>query len=40
MNRPGNWNVPGGPNIMDTQEELRRAFSEYRNGTFIKNPAV
>jgi quercetin 2,3-dioxygenase len=26
----------GGPIVMNTQEELRQAFKEYRNGTFIK----
>jgi hypothetical protein len=25
-----------GPIVMNTQEELRRAFNEYQNGTFIK----
>jgi redox-sensitive bicupin YhaK (pirin superfamily) len=28
-----------GPIVMNTQEELRIAFEEYRNGTFIKNTA-
>jgi redox-sensitive bicupin YhaK (pirin superfamily) len=27
-----------GPIVMNTQEELRAAFREYRNGTFIKRP--
>ncbi len=27
-----------GPIVMNTDEELRTAFEEYRNGTFIKNP--
>ena len=27
-----------GPIVMNTQEELRIAFEEYRNGTFIKHP--
>jgi len=27
----------GGPIVMNTQEELRIAFEEYRNGTFIKH---
>jgi len=27
-----------GPIVMNTQEELRTAFHEYRNGTFIKHP--
>ncbi len=26
-----------GPIVMNTQEELKTAFEEYRNGTFIKN---
>ena len=26
-----------GPIVMNTEEELRIAFEEYRNGTFIKN---
>ena len=26
-----------GPIVMNTQEELKRAFEEYKNGTFIKN---
>jgi hypothetical protein len=25
-----------GPIVMNTQEELKQAFREYRNGTFIK----
>jgi len=25
-----------GPIVMNTQEELEKAFEEYRNGTFIK----
>lgn len=29
-----------GPIVMNTQEELRTAFEEYHNGTFIKNRAV
>jgi redox-sensitive bicupin YhaK (pirin superfamily) len=28
-----------GPIVMNTQEELRIAFDEYRRGTFIKHPA-
>jgi len=28
-----------GPIVMNTQEELRQAFAEYRNGTFIKTSA-
>ncbi len=27
-----------GPIVMNTQEELRTAFEEYRDGTFIKHP--
>ena len=27
-----------GPIVMNTQEELRIAFEEYQNGTFIKHP--
>ncbi|MFX0170209.1 MAG: pirin-like C-terminal cupin domain-containing protein, partial [Candidatus Hodarchaeota archaeon] len=26
-----------GPIVMNTQEELKLAFDEYRNGTFIKS---
>jgi hypothetical protein len=26
-----------GPIVMNTQEELRQAFEEYRNGTFLKH---
>jgi len=26
-----------GPIVMNTQEQLRTAFEEYRNGTFIKH---
>ena len=26
----------GGPIVMNTEEELKEAFREYRNGTFIK----
>ncbi len=29
----------GGPIVMNTEEELQRAFAEYRNGTFIKKKA-
>ncbi|HVP94018.1 MAG TPA: pirin-like C-terminal cupin domain-containing protein, partial [Methanoregulaceae archaeon] len=28
----------GGPIVMNTEEELKQAFREYRNGTFIKQP--
>ncbi|MDT8421626.1 MAG: pirin family protein [Desulfuromonadales bacterium] len=34
LNEPIAW---GGPIVMNTQEELRLAFEEYRNGTFIKH---
>ncbi|MHA1993995.1 MAG: pirin family protein [Candidatus Hodarchaeales archaeon] len=33
INEPIAW---GGPIVMNTQEELRVAFEEYRNGTFLK----
>lgn len=33
LREPVAW---GGPIVMNTQEELRQAFFEYRNGTFIK----
>jgi redox-sensitive bicupin YhaK (pirin superfamily) len=29
----------GGPIVMNTQEELQRAFDEYEQGTFIRHPA-
>jgi redox-sensitive bicupin YhaK (pirin superfamily) len=29
----------GGPIVMNTQEELRLAFSEYRDGAFIRTKA-
>ncbi|KAF0124890.1 MAG: pirin family protein [Elusimicrobia bacterium] len=29
-----------GPIVMNTREELRRAFEEYENGTFVKNGAM
>jgi redox-sensitive bicupin YhaK (pirin superfamily) len=29
----------GGPIVMNTQEELRQAFDEYENDTFIKKRA-
>jgi hypothetical protein len=28
----------GGPIVMNTQEELRHAFAQIRNGTFIEKP--
>ncbi|MDA8099545.1 MAG: hypothetical protein M0042_07960 [Nitrospiraceae bacterium] len=34
LNEPVAW---CGPIVMNTEEELRTAFEEYRNGTFIKN---
>ena len=33
LNEPVAW---GGPIVMNTKEELRTAFDEYNNGTFIK----
>jgi redox-sensitive bicupin YhaK (pirin superfamily) len=33
LNEPVAWY---GPIVMNTQEELRTAFEEYKNGTFIK----
>jgi redox-sensitive bicupin YhaK (pirin superfamily) len=33
INEPVAWS---GPIVMNTQEEIRIAFEEYRNGTFIK----
>lgn len=33
LGEPVAW---GGPIVMNTQEELRQAFAEYQNGTFIK----
>jgi len=33
LNEPVAW---GGPIVMNTQEELRVAFEEYQNGTFLK----
>jgi redox-sensitive bicupin YhaK (pirin superfamily) len=35
LNEPIAWY---GPIVMNTQEELRQAFAEYENGTFIKKP--
>jgi hypothetical protein len=34
LNEPVAW---GGPIVMNTQDELDRAFDEYRQGTFIKH---
>ncbi len=36
LNEPIAW---GGPIVMNTREELRRAFSEYEAGTFLKHEA-
>lgn len=33
INEPVAWR---GPIVMNTEEELERAFDEYRNGTFVK----
>jgi quercetin 2,3-dioxygenase len=33
INEPVAWR---GPIVMNTEEELARAFDEYRNGTFVK----
>ncbi len=35
LREPVAW---GGPIVMNTREELRRAFQEYQDGTFIKHP--
>jgi hypothetical protein len=37
LGEPVAW---AGPIVMNTQEELRRAFREYDNGTFIKHEAA
>ena len=37
LREPVAW---GGPIVMNTQEELRQAFLEYRNGTFIRGKQV
>jgi redox-sensitive bicupin YhaK (pirin superfamily) len=34
LKEPVAW---GGPIVMNTQEELERAFEEYENGTFLKH---
>jgi len=34
MGKPVAWY---GPIVMNTEEELKLAFEEYQNGTFIKN---
>jgi redox-sensitive bicupin YhaK (pirin superfamily) len=34
LNEPVAWR---GPIVMNTQDELEKAFREYREGTFIKN---
>jgi redox-sensitive bicupin YhaK (pirin superfamily) len=34
LNEPVAW---GGPIVMNTQLELSRAFSELRNGTFLRD---
>jgi redox-sensitive bicupin YhaK (pirin superfamily) len=33
LHEPVAW---GGPIVMNTEEELQRAFAEYKNGTFIR----
>jgi len=32
--------VPYGPFVMNTEEEIRRALSDLRNGTFVENSAI
>jgi len=34
LNEPVTWQ---GPIVMNTQEELKIAFEEYRKGTFVKH---
>jgi hypothetical protein len=34
INEPIHW---GGPIVMSTKEDLKQAFDDYNNGTFIKN---
>lgn len=37
LNEPVAWY---GPIVMNTKEELRTAFEEYKNGTFVKTPKI
>ncbi|MEK6587797.1 MAG: pirin-like C-terminal cupin domain-containing protein, partial [Chloroflexota bacterium] len=32
--------VPYGPFVMNTEEEIRQALAELRNGTFAKDTAI